>query len=139
AILYLCLTLTGCSVVQATSGPEAKDFSVLERGTERYVVLAELGKPILTETDANGAKYDLFKFMQGQHGAVKAGKAVIYGTAALFTLGFSELITSPIEGAAGRGAEIKLRVLYDANDLVDKLNILQDDRWVPIQNIKPTH
>lgn len=134
-LLFLCLVLTGCSVVQATSGPESKDFSVLDRGTERYIVLSELGKPITTETDENGNKYDIFNFMQGQHGAVKAGKAVAYGTVAVLTFGLSEIITSPLEGAAGKGAKIKMRVLYDTDDTLKQVNILQDDRWVPVQNI----
>lgn len=134
-LLLFCLFLTGCSVVQATSGPESKDFSVFEPGTERYMVLSELGKPVTTETDADGNKYDIFKFKQGQHGAVKAGKAVAYGAAAVLTLGLSEIITSPVEGAAGKGAKMKMRVLYDKQDRVKEVNILQDDRWVPVQTI----
>ncbi len=132
----LCLVmLTACSVVQATSGPESKDLSVLDKGTERYLVLAELGQPLVTETDQDGRKYDIFKFMQGQHGAVKAGKAVLYGTAAVFTLGLSEVITSPLEGAAGKGAEMKARVIYDGEDKVDQVEVLQDDRWMPVQKV----
>lgn len=131
--LFGLILLTACSVVQATSGPESKDLSVLNPGTERYLVLAELGQPAVTETDKEGKKYDIFRFRQGQHGAVKAGKAVLYGTAAVFTLGLSEVVASPLEGAAGKGAEMKTRVLYDSNDLVDRVEILQDDRWFPIQ------
>jgi hypothetical protein len=125
--------LTACSVVQATSGPESKDLSVLNPGTERYLVLAELGQPVVTESDKEGRKYDIFQFRQGQHGAVKAGKAVLYGTAAVLTLGLSEVVASPLEGAAGKGAEMKTRILYDSNDRVDRVEILQDDRWFPIQ------
>lgn len=73
--------------------------------------------------------------MQGQHGGVKAGKAVLYGTAAVFTLGLSEVITSPLEGAAGQGAEMKTRVIYDANLQVDDVEVLQDNRWLPVQEI----
>ncbi len=132
----LCLVmLTACSVVQATSGPESKDLSVLEQGTARYLVLAELGQPIVTETDQDGRKYDIFTFRQGQHGAVKAGKAVLYGTAAVFTLGLSEVITSPLEGAAGKGAEMKARVIYDAEDRVSQVEVLQDERWMPVQKV----
>jgi hypothetical protein len=135
-LMGVCLvTLTGCSVVQATSGPESKDLSVLNKGTDRYLVLAELGQPVVTETAVDGRKYDIFKFMQGQHGGVKAGKAVLYGTAAVFTLGLSEVIASPLEGAAGQGAEMKTRVIYDANLKVDDVEVLQDDRWLPVQEV----
>jgi len=134
-VAVCCIMLAGCSVVQATSGPESKDLSVLERGTERYQVLAEMGQPIVTEVDADACKFDIFNFKQGQHGAVKAGKAVAYGTAAVFTLGLSEIITSPLEGSAGKGAKMKLRVVYDQSDRVKLVDVLQDDRWVPVQNI----
>ncbi len=135
-ILALLLAgLTACSVVQATSGPESKNLSVLDLGTERYLVLAELGQPVVTENDVDGKKYDIFSFRQGQHGAVKAGKAVAYGAAAFMTLGLSEVITSPIEGAAGKGAEMKFQVVYDEKDRVETVNLLQDDRWVPVQKV----
>ena len=127
--------LTACSVVQATSGPESKNLSVLDPGTERFLVLAELGQPLVTDEDSAGRKFDIFKFRQGQHGAVKAGKAVAYGAAAIMTLGLSEVITSPVEGAAGKGAIMKFQVVYDDLDRVTMVNVLQDDRWVPVQNI----
>lgn len=129
------MALSACSAVQATKGPESKDFSVLEKGTERYKVLAEFEQPIVTETAPDGRKYDVFKFYQGQHGAVKAAKAVTYGAAAVVTLGLSELVTTPLEGTAGSGAEIKLRVLYDSDDRVDEVEVLQDDRWLPVQDL----
>jgi len=134
-VLMLVPLLAACSAKMATEGPESKDFSVLEKGTERYLVLAEFEQPILTETDKDGRKYDIFKFFQGQHGAVKAGKAITYGTATVFTLGLSEVILTPVEGSAGGGAEMKLRVIYDADDKVDEVEILQDDRWMPVQKV----
>lgn len=66
ALLIAMFALQGCSVVQATSGPKAKDLSVLNEGTHRDRVLAELGQPLVTENDDQGRKTDLFKFMQGQ-------------------------------------------------------------------------
>lgn len=89
----------------------------------------------MTENDKDGRKFDIFTFSQGQHGALKAGKAVLYGTAAVFTLGLSEVVTSPLEGAAGKGAQIKARVLYDGDDKVDQVEVLQDDRWLPVQDV----
>ncbi len=46
ALLFCLSLLPACSVIQATSGPEMKDMSVLDRGTERYKVLAELDRPM---------------------------------------------------------------------------------------------
>ena len=134
AVLMLTV-VTDCSVVQATSGPEQKNFAVLDKGTQRYLVLAEFGQPVVTDVDQEGRKYDIFKFKQGQNGAVKASKAVLYGAAAVCTLGLSEVITSPLEGAAGKGAEIKARVLYDDKDQVGMVDVLEDGRWLPMQKL----
>ncbi len=134
-LVFAVAALTACSVVQATSGPESRDLSVLDKGTDRFQVLAELGQPVVTEKGDDGRRYDIFSFKQGQHGAAKAGKAVFYGVAAVATLGISELITSPLEGAAGKGAQIKARVIYDGNNKVDEVEILQDDRWIPVQEL----
>ena len=127
--------LQACSVVQATNGPESKDLSVLKLSTSRDLVIAEFGKPVLTETNENGNKYDIFKFMQGQHGAAKAGKAAIYGILAVGTLGLSEIVTSPVEGATGNGAEMQIKVTYK-DKKVTEVTVLKDERWVPVQKIK---
>lgn len=133
--VYLILVIQGCSVVQATSGPDNKDLSVLDRGTARYNVLAELGQPVASEIDNNGNKLDIFNLKQGTHGAAKAGKAIGYGILAVGTLGLSELVTSPMEGSLGKGAEIQLKVGYTADDRVDEVVVLKDDRWIPIQEL----
>ena len=127
--------LQACSVVQATNGPSAKDLSVLDTGTSRYSVLAELGQPVASETDNKGNKVDVFSFVQGQHGAVKAGKGLLYGALAVGTLGVSEIVTSPLEGAAGNGAEMQVQVNYDREDKVSQVNTLKDGRWIPVQKI----
>ena len=57
------------------------------------------------------------------------------GLAAVMTLGLSELVTTPLEGALGQGAEIQLRVLYDEQDRVQEVEVLEDDRWLPVQTI----
>ncbi len=127
--------LQACSVVQATNGPSAKDLSVLDSGTNRFLVLAELGQPVASETDNDGNKVDVFSFVQGQHGAVKAGKGILYGALAVGTLGISEIVTSPLEGAAGSGAEMQVQVNYDGDNKVSKVNTLKDGRWIPVQKI----
>ncbi len=45
---------------------------------------------MIVEVTKDKGKYDIFKFRQEQHGAVKA---IVYGAAAFFTIGLSELIT----------------------------------------------
>lgn len=127
--------MQGCSVVKATSGPENKDLSVLEKGTDRFEVIAELGQPLMTENDEEGHKVDLFKFKQGQNAAAKAGKGVVYGVMAVGTLGLSEVFTSPLEGSVGGGAEMQVKVVYNDQNQVDGVNVLKDERWIPVQKV----
>ena len=134
-LIFMVVPLTACSVVQATRSPEPRDLSVLNVGTDRLSVLAELGKPLVSDENKAGEQVDLFKFIQGQHGVAKAGKGLIYGVLAVGTLGLSEIVTSPLEGAIGGGAEMQIKVTYDENDSVKKINILKDGRWVPVQNV----
>jgi outer membrane protein assembly factor BamE (lipoprotein component of BamABCDE complex) len=136
AFLLFCAAVAGCSVVQATSGAERRDVSVLAPGTDRYAVLAELGQPVVTETDAEGHKVDVFRFRQGTHAGVKAGKAVGYGLLAVGTFGLSEVITSPVEGAVSKGAEVQLKVTYDGDEAVREVVVLKDDRWVRLDALE---
>lgn len=127
--------IQGCASFMATSGPESKDLSVLEPGTHRYSVLAELGQPVVSEKNDYGNKVDVFKFRQGTHGSIKAAKALGYGAAAFLTFGLSELITSPVEGSLNKGAEMQLKVGYNTDDLVDEIVVLKDGRWMPVQDL----
>lgn len=134
AALGVSMIMSGCSSVRAAGGAEAKDLSVLDIGTNRYDVVAELGKPVLTE-EVDGRLVDVFAFKQGQVRAAKAGRSLFYGLAAVGTLGLSEVVTNPIEGAVGEGADIQLKVEYE-DGRVDRLQVLRDDRWVRIQDIE---
>lgn len=129
------VVLAGCSVGKAVQAPKAKDLSVLEVGTPRDRVLVELGQPVVSEKDANGNQTDFFKFIQGQHGAAKAGKGILYGALAITTLGLSEVVTNPVEGTAGAGKEMQIKVTYDAQNKVNVVEVLKDDRWIHVQKV----
>jgi len=129
------VVLAGCSVSKAVQQPKAKDLSVLEHGTSRDRVLVELGQPVVTEKDASGNQVDFFKFIQGQSGAAKAGKGLLYGALAVTTLGLSEVVTNPVEGTAGAGKEMQIKVIYDAQSKVDAVSVLKDDRWLRVQKV----
>ncbi len=129
------IVLSGCSVSKAVQQPKAKDLSVLDVGTSRDRVLVELGAPMVSEKDANGNQTDYFKFIQGQHGAAKAGKGLLYGALAVTTLGLSEIVTNPVEGTAGAGKEMQVKVVYDAQNKVDVVDVLKDERWIRVQKV----
>jgi hypothetical protein len=135
SMLAAMLAIQGCSVGKAASGPKAKDLSVLDQGTSRDRVLGELGAPLVSELNEEGHKTDLFKFIQGQHGAARAGKGLLYGALAVGTLGLSEVVTNPIEGTAGAGKEMQVKVTYDANNRVDYVDVLRDDRWIKVRDV----
>jgi len=63
-LIVIFLNLVSCSVYMATKQPEKKDLSVLNIGTARSHVIAELGAPIISEETEDG-KMDIYKFVQG--------------------------------------------------------------------------
>jgi outer membrane protein assembly factor BamE (lipoprotein component of BamABCDE complex) len=129
------VVLSGCSVGKAVNQPKAKDLSVLDTGTSRDRVLLELGQPVVSEKDGDGHQTDYFKFIQGQNGAAKAGKGILYGALAVTTLGLSEIVTNPVEGTAGAGKEMQVKVTYDEGNKVQLVDVLKDDRWIRVQKV----
>lgn len=124
-VVLAAVLLSGCSAYMAANQPSEKDFSVFKTGTPRDRVLAEFGTPKHSEI-AGGRKSDIFTFVQGYHGAVKAGRAVAHGVASVATLGLWEIIGTPIEGHMN-GSELSVRVDYDAADQVAAVIPLKGD------------
>jgi uncharacterized caspase-like protein len=117
--------LTGCSVFMATKQPEKRDLSVLESGTFRKFVVAELGVPYLSEMEA-GKKVDYYGFTQGYNTLTKTTRAVFHGVADIATLGLWELIGTPTESAFD-GTEVRLKVTYDYADRVETVELLKGE------------
>ena len=109
-----------CSVYKAVNQPDKKDLSVLNIGTPRVDVIAELGKPIHTEGSLVNTT-DIFSFKQGYGKANKTGRALLHGTADLFTAGLWEVIGTPAENIAD-GTDVKLEVGYDTRQKVKKVH-----------------
>ena len=122
------MMLAGCSAYMAANQPGQKDFSVLKTGTPRDRVLAEFGTPKHSEV-VQGQKSDIFTFVQGYNGAVKAGRAVVHGVATVATLGLWEVIGTPVEGHMN-GTELSVRVNYDGGDRVALVTPLKGDEEV---------
>jgi len=101
----------------AANQPGQKNFQLLKPGTARGLVIGEFGSPIHTEIAPDGTKRDIFKFVQGYHDGVKAGRAIGHGVASVATLGLWEVIGTPTEGYFS-GSEVSVQVSYDAADQV---------------------
>jgi hypothetical protein len=111
--------LTGCSVFMAAKQPPKKDLTVLNVGTPRNVLIAELGSPVHTETK-DGLRTDVYNFVQGYSKGAKAGRAVFHGAADVLTLGLWEVVGTPTE-ATFDGNRMSVEVRYDASDRVKEV------------------
>ena len=95
---------------------------MLKPGTDRDLVVAELGMPVSSEK-VEGGKKEIFTFIQGYSKGVKASRAVFHGAADVFTLGIWEVVGTPIEGSFD-GKKITVRVIYDSSDKVKESTTL---------------
>jgi len=120
----LSLTTTGCAVKSAMDQPEKKDTSVFKRGTPRFEVIGEIGKPVDTEINEDGTIIDTYSFIQGYSKGVKAARALGHAVLDVYTLGLWEVVGSPAETIAN-GEKIVVRVKYDKDKTVDKVTVLK--------------
>ncbi len=121
---------SGCAVYMAANQPDKRDVSVLQEGTYRGKVLAELGQPVSTET-RDGQRVDVFNFVQGYSDGAKMGRAALHAAADVFTLGLWEVVGTPIEAVAD-GSEVQVEVFYDAEDNVEEVKALKgEDKLKP--------
>lgn len=114
---------TGCSVFMAAKQPGKKDLNKLAVGTPRPLVIAEFGAPITTEIK-DGAKIDIFSFVQGYSKGARTSRALFHGTADVFTLGLWEVVGTPTE-AVFDGQETVVQVNYDASEKVASSQVLK--------------
>lgn len=116
---------SGCSLFMAYKQPDKKDLNVLNKGTPRALVVAELGQPAFTETKDN-VRNDFFIFVQGYSSGAKASRVAFHGAADVMTFGLWEVLGTPVEMAAD-GTQVKVQVAYDARDCVDYIQVLKGD------------
>lgn len=119
AVVLLALGLTpGCSVGMALSGEENPDLSVVKVGATRGEVELQLGPPIETESGRIGQRIDTYEYEIGDEPS--AGRAVAHGVADVVTLGFWELLGTPIE--AVQGETYYTKITYDSKDRVQHIS-----------------
>lgn len=124
------VTNAGCSVYMAAKQPGAKDLSVLNTGTSRSHVIAELGAPVWSGAKA-GQKVDVFAFTQGYQTGVKAGRAFFHAAADVVTLGLWEVIATPTESVFS-GSTMKVEVMYDDQDRVQSATVIERQEEKPV-------
>lgn len=107
----------------AANQPGQKDLSVIKKGTDRSLVISELGVPKVSE-ERNDQKVEIYMFKQGYDGFVKTGRAVFHGAADVFTLGLWEIVGTPGESHFD-GTDMTIEVTYDENNKVESSRILK--------------
>lgn len=107
----------GCSVYLAAHQPDKKDLTVLERGTPRQDVAAELGAPIWSE-DRNKDTVEIYKFKQGYSKSVKLGRTLFHAIADVASIGVWEIPGTLIEKVGLHGMDTTAKVFYDAEGRV---------------------
>lgn len=125
------LLFSSCSVYMATNQPPKRNLAVLKPGTERDLLIAELGAPVTSEKTSDGSK-DIYTFVQGYSKLTKAGRALFHGTADLFTIGLWEAVGTPVEGAFD-GKRISVRVVFDRDGKVKEAKTLSMENPSEIQ------
>ncbi len=123
-LIVCCMSFSGCAVVMAARQPDKKNLKILNDGTRRNNVLAELGCPAGTETDPQGNKVDIFQFKQGFDTATKATRSFVHGVADVFTLGLWEVVGTPAE-AIFSAKDMAIKVTYDKDEKVQNVVYLK--------------
>lgn len=125
------LNILGCSVYMAANQPSKKDLAVLEHGTPRQDVVAELGTPIWSE-DRNQETVEIYKFKQGYSKSVKLGRTLFHAIADVASIGVWEIPGTLIEKVGLHGTDMTAKVSYGAegrvqtSDLFDTTKLEQE-------------
>ncbi len=81
----------------ALNKPDKKDFTVLNVGTPRDVVLGEFGSPISSTKNDEGELVEYWTFRQGDTRGEKRGKAASYAALTVVSVGLWELVAPSID------------------------------------------
>lgn len=122
------MALAGCArsaANMAATQPEAKDLSILSKGTHRDKVIARIGAPELS-TPHGDMTVDVYKFVQGYSAGARTARVFAHSTLSIATLGLWEVAGTAIEGYA-RGNEVSIRVVYDKQGLLQTATVLDGE------------
>jgi hypothetical protein len=126
--LLVASVLCGCAAVKATQQPPKRNMTVLDRGSQRTHVIAELGAPVFSEKRGDET-VDVFTFKQGYTKTTKAARALVHGAADVATFGLWEVVGLPAETIAD-GSDVQIEVHYDTEQTVDRVEIIKGEKAV---------
>lgn len=108
----------------AASRQPGKNIGVLKEGVTREIVVAELGRPIITES-TSGGRFDVFSFNNGYSSGFNASRAAVHAGADLMTLGLWEVVGTPTE-ALLQGRIKVVKVHYNNRDVIESVVYYSD-------------
>ncbi len=117
---------SGCSVYMAASQPTKKDLAILNAGTDRDYVIAELGAPVVSELTNEGRK-EIYTFVQGYNKVSKVSRATFHGVADVASIGLWEVIGTSVETAYS-GEKISVRIIFDNEGKIKESKVLSIDK-----------
>lgn len=92
--------LSSCSVWMEAHRPTPTNLNQFTVGESRADILTHLGKPMITVPGPNGERCDVYHlYTRGVGPGGKAAIAFGEGAADVLTIGLSELIFTPVQGA----------------------------------------
>jgi hypothetical protein len=120
-ILVGIILITGCSVFMAAKkeGVSTEDISQCRT---RSCVLSRGGVPIKTEKNEQGEIIETYT-VQAPKGST--ARAVMHGVLDVATLGIWEVAGTPMEGAMGSKKYYSIKVTYDKDENIKKVELLQ--------------
>ena len=120
-VLVGTILLSGCSVFMA-SKKEGVSIDELSQCRTRSCVISKGAVPTKTEKNEQGETIEDYT-VQARTGST--ARAVMHGVLDVFTLGIWEVAGTPIEGAKGEKKHYSIRIIYDKDENVKKVEMLQ--------------
>ena len=103
----------------AASRQPAKNLDLIQVGNHRDMVVAELGRPVITEFTKD-QRFDVFSFNNGYSNEANAARAAVHAGADILTLGLWEVIGTPSEALLQGNIKV-VKVFYDNQNVVEKV------------------
>jgi hypothetical protein len=119
--LPLLALLLACSPIMEANRPDPVDMTQFAVGEKRMNVLAAVGAPLGTTKDGDNS-CDIYKlYTEGHSGAGKGAIAAGEVVADVFTLGLTEIIFTPAEGAT-QDSKHAVIFCYSSDDKLVSIN-----------------
>lgn len=120
-LLFVVLFASSCSVYMAAK-KEGTSQDELQQCRTRGCILSKGVEVVSSEKTESGELIETYKVMQKKG---STARAIMHGLLDVATLGIWEVAGTPIEGAAGKKEYFSIKVYYDKEENIKKVELLQ--------------